>query len=156
MENNVIVKKYKFFKYTRNFNVTNRYKIMVAKTDILFLRNFEKNGYRKLNESTFSITFKIEQQLFRKLKLKNIGGELDRDSVDKKLLTLIIKSKEISESDVSISDNRYYTWSSSGSNGYDFVDYEENKNRKINSKHKNNVNNHKYKQYNNNTKWLRK
>jgi len=160
---NKIDEKFKYFKYTRNFNITNRYQALMLKSNINFLKDLKYKGFEVLDKADYSVTFKINVKLIRKLKILSLSDNVD-NGVEQKLLKLIEKSTFMPdyENDIRLFTNSNWysnTSRSSGTDGYyrEYSDEEKDlvKDRKKFANKQSKIYNQKIKQYEN-KKWLRK
>lgn len=126
------------------------YRKIKEKSIFSYFLNIKYNGFEIVASSYDTIEFKIDNQLFRKLKLLKLNNEIKFNSIEYRLINLIDSSDDISNKSDDFYDdfynNKWYIYS----NDYYYDDFDLNsiKNDKKNIlNHHSNKFNQKFKTY---------
>ena len=143
MEN---IDKHKYFRF--DIEKYTGYRKIAEKSNLKYFQKIKCDGFNVMQYSQTSIKFNIDPQLIRRLKLKNISGNVKRNSRDFYILELIEKSEELNPNEPE--EIRYGDcWTMYGGGDEYFYDYERESNKEKNkyqNKHYNNkVKNHRNK-----------
>jgi len=75
------------------------YRQIVEKSNLKSFGKLECDGFSIMYNTTYSIKFKIGNQLLRSLKLKNISGSVKFGSTEYQILELVERSKQFEPND---------------------------------------------------------
>lgn len=127
------------------------YRQLCERSNIKIYSKIEIEGFNVYYISRYKINFEIDDQLLRKLKIKNLNNNIKYNSAEYHILQLIGKSVIADEYE---DENSWYWYSSSsGTNGD--LEFESKEDKKLKNKYNSNKYKHKIKQYEN-KKWVRK
>lgn len=139
-----------YLKYTFNINKYKNYKKSLIYKEFNIFKKLKYEGIHIIYEGSYSVKYKLDNQLMRKLKLLNINGSINK--TEKLILYFVEKSVQISEEESQKNNN----WWSSGNYITPLYDYYENtevieqkKEQKNNVKIQSKIFNQKIKQYEN-------
>ena len=99
----------KFFTY--KFDTSHKgYRLISEKSNFAYFKNLEYLGFKIIYSSAEIIHFEIDTQLIRKLKLRKISDEINRNSKEYYLFELLERSKEAKEQGSFIPYESYATY----------------------------------------------
>jgi hypothetical protein len=126
------------------------YRLLTEKSNFAYFKNLAYSGFRIVYSNAEIIHFEIDTQLIRKLKLKKISDEINRNSKEYYLFELLERSKE---------SGTYVSYDSYATYWYNYSDVEltstliEKIDRKQKAQHRSNIINQKAKQYENKSRF---
>lgn len=97
----------KYFKYTFNINRYKNYKRNLIYREFQLFQKIKFDGIKIRDKAKYSVTYIINEKLLRKIKIKNINENLNKD--EKFILYFIEKSVEISKDDLYVNNWHYYS-----------------------------------------------
>ena len=149
-----MIEQYKFFTYDiSKFKGGN---INIGENNISYFKNLQYDGFNVLHSTPYKIIFRVELQLIRKIKLKQLSDSFKK-SVECRLLHILKRSKERVEypDSYKLTGSMYGSFSSSSysySSSYsccddNYVDENSKNQFKEKNKYQSNQYNQKMKQY---------
>ena len=84
---------YRYFEY--DISKYKGYRLIIEKSNMKYFKKIEHNGLVLISSAGQNVLrFKIEKQLIRRLKLKNLSDSIKNHSIESKVLELIERSEE--------------------------------------------------------------